>query len=418
MINKKSRILLLVIFLIAFALRLGYNACFVGLNTPPASYIGADDGDYDKLGWHLANGQGYSIVEGELTAYRAPGYPFFLAFMYKVFGRNYSVIRIVQSLFDAVSCILIFLIAAKLLGTNVAFVSSAIYAIYPFSVHYTGWICTESLFIMGFLLLTLLLLRIRADTKIFYPFFCGLVLGFLALVKSQMLVFYPFLLIWLFFSLRGRIRAFMRTAVAIVIGLIIVVTPWTLRNYKVFNRIVLMTTMGGESLLCCNNEISLNDPRGKYVISVMELDGVRETVEPLDEVDRDEAYRKLAVDFIRKNLTKMPLFVFHKIRQLFDPIPLPKVKDRWIVIFSYGLLFPFMCLGLVLSFRYYKRFLLIYVAIAFNIAIAAVFVGFSRQRASIEPFLIMFASYAVIYLISTSIAKIENFNYRKEAKNA
>ncbi|MDD5633665.1 MAG: hypothetical protein PHW46_00085, partial [Candidatus Omnitrophica bacterium] len=86
------------ISIFALVVRLCYNFLIVGIGTPPASYYGADDGDYDKLGWHLSQGDGYAIQKGQLTANRAPGYPFFLMFIYKIFGHDYGVVRIIQSL--------------------------------------------------------------------------------------------------------------------------------------------------------------------------------------------------------------------------------------------------------------------------------------------------------------------------------
>ena len=105
---------------------------------------------------------------------------------------------------------------------------------------------------------------------------------------------------------------------------------------------------------------------------------------------------RLAREYIRKHPGRAAVLMGLHLRQLFDPIPLAKVKGRWIVMLSYGPLLPFMTFGFILSLKRYKELVLIYLIIIVNMLSAAVYGGSSRYRQPIEPFLIMFSAYSFI----------------------
>jgi len=264
---KKTAIILLVLFTAAFAVRLGYNVFVAGLNTSPSVYYGADDGDYDAIGWNLVSGKGYSITPGELTADRTPWYPLFLSALYKIFGRSYPAVRIVQSLLGALSCLLIYIIAKRVFGHGTALLAAAIYCVYPFAVYYTELVYTETLFISLLLLFALCMMKIKSQANSLYFLFCGLLLGYLTLVKPQMLIFFPVMAVWCFYSVSRSVKAFFKFLSLALAGFMIMLMPWFARNYLVFKEPWLMRAAAGEGVLVAINDKVYRNFNERYFIS-------------------------------------------------------------------------------------------------------------------------------------------------------
>ena len=76
-----------------------------------------DEATYDK--W-----AGQILERGLLTDSRlfwqAPFYPYFLALVYKIFGHNYFMPRLIQFLIGALSCVLVYLLGKKVFNKRTA----------------------------------------------------------------------------------------------------------------------------------------------------------------------------------------------------------------------------------------------------------------------------------------------------------
>src|ERR671924_1661172 len=66
-------ICLTLIFVLAFALRIGVTITFQGLSSPPKYEAQPDQVEYEQLAFNLSTGRGYSTPTGRLTAHRPPG---------------------------------------------------------------------------------------------------------------------------------------------------------------------------------------------------------------------------------------------------------------------------------------------------------------------------------------------------------
>ena len=68
--------------------------------------------------WALAIAAGREFIADAF--FRAPLYPYFLGLLYKLFGANLMVVRIIQSLIGSASCGLVYLLARQLLKPQAA----------------------------------------------------------------------------------------------------------------------------------------------------------------------------------------------------------------------------------------------------------------------------------------------------------
>ena len=126
LIEKKVILTLVIAFLLRFSFVFIY----------PQFPVVSDAKDYDSLGWNLARGNGFMDEAGKAEIHRSPGYPFFLAVIYKIFGHSYKHVRSWQVLFSILTLLLIFLITKDIFGKNTALLKLPLPSI-------RNWVCLK-----------------------------------------------------------------------------------------------------------------------------------------------------------------------------------------------------------------------------------------------------------------------------------
>lgn len=233
--ERKDCVIIILIFFVALTVGGGY------LKFGPIFPVESDSISYNSLAQNLVKGKGYVLEEGKPTAVRAPGYPFFLALIYTLFGYNYDSVRIIQILILAGIGIVVYFAAKKHLKLSPAFalLASTLVVIWPYFVFYTGLLLTEILFTFFLILAVFFLLE-------FYQFFSrssivlsGLCLGIATLIRPEVLLL-PFWLIFLWFF-HKRKKEIIKKQLLIVLVFVLVLSPWTIRNFIQFHRFALVT---------------------------------------------------------------------------------------------------------------------------------------------------------------------------------
>jgi 4-amino-4-deoxy-L-arabinose transferase-like glycosyltransferase len=194
----------------------------------------------------IATGKGFSspyVGETGPTAWFPPLYPYLLAGVFELFGlfskASAIVILSLNCLFSALTTIPIFLLARRTLGERVARLAGWIWVCFPYAI----WVAAGRIWenaLTTLLLTTLVWLSLvldeRADTKPWLGF--GVLWGVAALCNPAVLAVLPFLLGWLAWRRIGRQQAWVaRTAVTVLV-LALTVSPWIIRNYRVFHRLM------------------------------------------------------------------------------------------------------------------------------------------------------------------------------------
>ena len=294
--HMNLKVVLAGIFVIALALRI---IAVVGYSNEHKVLTPCDQRDYDKIAIDLVNGKGYiHPYSGLPSSWRAPAYPVFLAIIYKVFGHNYFIVRVIQAIMSALLCVLIFYIGAIAFSRKVGILSAAILAIYIPNIlgwEYTGpnLLLTENLATLLLAVLTLLTVKHRSNI------FSGILIGAIVLTKP----FFSFLPIFFFLVIlhkeRYLFKSAMKKILPVVAGIMIIILPWTVRNYFVHKAFVPITTQGGEGLMAGNNPLVYGGPICNYQILFTEK-GVAK-INKMPEVEIDKFYRNYAIDYLRNN---------------------------------------------------------------------------------------------------------------------
>lgn len=236
---------ILIVFVVALAIR---------MVVVYFSYRGLPDvnKDYEQFGWEmgwtaraLASGHGFSSPYFPLsgpTARVPPLYPWLMAGVFRLF-RIYSltsafIILTLNSIFSALTCIPIYFSSKYSLGMRGAKVAAWAWAVYPFAIYFSaGRVWEFSLTTLLFTTCFCIAQQIRSSAKPLAWLGFGLLYGITALSNPAVLSVLPFLLILALWRVWRGGRRWLLDGAVMALGLLAIITPWTMRNYRVVHVI-------------------------------------------------------------------------------------------------------------------------------------------------------------------------------------
>jgi hypothetical protein len=410
---------LLFIFLLAFALRLAWIA-----------YADPDPGDgrvddslfYDFAAQMLAAGKGYIHFTGHPTAQWPPGYPLLLAAIYKLFGHSIILVKLLNAFAGATACILIYAIGAKVFSRSVGFFAAVILAVFPSQIYYSTLVMTEALSPALFAVLILLVLTWTIERENPSPlrlFLLGVLLGAAALMRAEIAVLLlAVLLVWKLMI--PSWREFARRAALLVMGMVLVITPWTIRNAISMHAFIPISSGVGHTLLAGHQKDPYNPqhffPEVKYQREYADLPFPEQEIK----VER-EAMRE-GLEFMVSNPQYEFVLLFEKLYHLYmsDSDALKWINigpvmpsgerrviipdsatDKWSLLAN-GYYYPVMAtaaLGVLLWFsvRDKKRLLLVLFVVGWTL-IHLAFIPDGRYHTSLIPIFCLWAAVALVYV--------------------
>jgi len=171
----------------------------------------------------------YGLIPGEPSAYTQPLYGWFLVPVYWIFGRTWQSIGIAQILLAVCVVWLVYEIGRRVIGPRAGLVGAAIATLNPYLVWHDVHVNREivdQLCAAALVLLTLLVAERPTRSR---AALLGAVAG-LALLGNSRLVFIPLLCVaYLAFRL-PRVRATALVCGLVLAGSAVVVAPWLVRN--------------------------------------------------------------------------------------------------------------------------------------------------------------------------------------------
>jgi len=391
MVEKRK---ILYIFLLALILRVGF---ILTLDNSVDVW-----GDWwDELGWKIASGKGYWVNNPyfpngpKFYAWRSPGFPLFLAIIYKIFGHSFLAAKIGLAILSSITVVLLYLLGKILVDEKTGFWTSLIYSIYPASIFWTGYLAPETISTFLLVLSVVLILKGEIENKKnLYFILGGLFLGYLYITRPTFLVIGPFFIIALLLKHGKKIMPYI---ILMTIFMSIFPLLWGIRNFKVLNHFVFTSTEGGIVFFIANNEYSLNNPSGFYhAENIEEFKG-------LSEVEVDKLLYKKTFEFIKKNPKLYIKLVFDRFLRFWRFYPhsisgpgAPYRKLHQIVSFLWET--PIILLGfsgIFISLKEFKKWVLLYSVIFIYTGISILIRTTIRYRFPIMGFLIIFSIYFI-----------------------
>ena len=208
--------------------------------------------------WQWAGEVAQGDFWGKGVFFRAPLYPYFLALLVLIAGRDLIRVRLVQALFGSLASPFVYLICRKLnLKINSCIVAGILTAFYPLLIFFDLEFLIPVLIIPLDLLLILILLKLGSSKKIFWGALAGLILGLSAIARPNILIIIPLILFW---SIRRfkekRAKWLFKLWCWMVVGISIAIMPVFLRNLIIGGEPVLICTQGGINFWIGNNSLS------------------------------------------------------------------------------------------------------------------------------------------------------------------
>jgi len=236
---------------------------------------------YDELGLWWADSGAYTI-NGIPTAYRPPGYPFFLSRLYLVFG-HHPLLGVAANIFFSLCIILLsYLIVKNIWNEQIARWTAILLTFFPSQILFCNLLATEPMFTM-ILLASIYLVKISFNGnkyRLYYILIGGILLGLAALTRPLVLIYPIFVVIYLYLKSR-HVLVTAKNAAIFIFGFLIIITPWMIRN-KIYKDSLTISTNSGINLLIGNqpgsgmgwnqpvtDEFAIGDPtQERYIDSV------------------------------------------------------------------------------------------------------------------------------------------------------
>jgi 4-amino-4-deoxy-L-arabinose transferase-like glycosyltransferase len=341
------------------------------------------------IAWSVVSGAGYSSPWANTvptpTAQQPPVYPYLLAGIFKLAGA-YTYLSLwiavgLNAVISALIAVVILQIGKRVFGTSTGVLAAWIWScwIYEAVVSIRLWESSLSalLLVVGLWLLAKLAGSLRPLLWVSF----GALAGVAALTNTTLLSLFPFFWLWLWVGYRRRRVACGKWLLASVVVCVVVLLPWTMRNYVTFHRVVPIRDNFGLELWLGNHEGVTHVFDNDFpILDPSEYDR-------LGELGFMKAKRDIALEFIGRN---PGTFLRLSVRHFFQFWSLPE-KSAWLALSLLA------WMGMVLALRRkgldaipYAIVVLIFPPVYYITHV------FSTYRHPIEPVILLLAAYAMV----------------------
>ena len=281
--------------IVALAVRVLAFLAFASVQEPHG-----DEGYYLRKALSIYQGEGHP------GAFRAPGYPVFMAAVYQVMGTALDSIRWVQIAISLLMVAGVFHLVRVRYGNRAALISGLSCALSPALVHYTHFLWSEGLTAVLVVGCFALLDRFDRRDETWILAVAGLALGITGLVRETFALFTVFILAWIVWRDRERLTRALGRAALFGFCTATVILPWTYRNYQVHESFVLIST-------CRWFPIALGN-LGEADITSEEQDAAMkrhtQRVARMSEIEAEAYWKRVALKTIK---SEQPTWFFEKL---------------------------------------------------------------------------------------------------------
>src|SRR5437667_1516070 len=241
---------------IAFSLRFGYILVDHTYKFKPLDGNFSFGFEMGRIGRAIVTGQGFADpFEGHTgpTAWEPPLYPYFIVGVFKltvVYTHSSALILLsINSVFSALTCIPIFLIARKCFSEKVAVWTAWAWALLPTVMYWcTRWVWETSLaaLLLTFIFWLALKLEELDGAEPWIAF--GLLWGAAALTNTSLLSFLPASGMWPWYRRWKKGKPSLSGVALASLFFAATITPWLVRNYETFGRSIFIRSNFGAEL--------------------------------------------------------------------------------------------------------------------------------------------------------------------------
>jgi tetratricopeptide (TPR) repeat protein len=414
-LGTRTKILLCIVFILAFSLRVLYL-----IQISDAPYFESPAGDSKFIFERAQDILNGDIIGTEINFHSSPAYPYFIAVIFWLSKNNFLVLGIIQILIGSLNCLLIFLLAKKISqGKNTpALIAGVMAALYGILAFFDADILAIFFTLVFVTIALLLLIDVQQSHRRSSAILAGIALGCAALDRTNILLFVPVAAWFLASEFSFNVKSWKwKPAILFIVGTVLVVLPFTLRNYFVDNDFVLVSSNAGINLYIGNN------PQANGVFSLPRESGLsnydlygssvetaeHETGRQLKPSHVSRFWAQKALTFIIEHPVKELQLVWRKFLLLWNFYEIPNHLNFYYIrtksapilhmlFVGFWLVAPLAVVGIAWKWkqglRVYDKLLIAFL-ITYMLSLLPFFIT-ARYRLPMVPVLIVFASGAVV----------------------
>ncbi|MBP1467314.1 glycosyltransferase family 39 protein [Candidatus Chloroploca sp. M-50] len=395
----------LIIFILALTVRI--TAASHILAGDHRFFMGDDD-DYYYIAMSLIK-EGVFGIDGEPTAYRMPFFPLFVAFWHLLFGSEPYAILPVLLFVSALIPLGTFLLGMSLHNRLAGLFASLLIVFDGDFIVYSHTYMTETLFSALVLGSMLALARLRVTHSWKWAWSAGLLLGITSITRANFGPFIGLIVLWLLWYGRSRGHTAFWQA-TLVGGMVLMIwTPWVIRNYVTFGVLIPFTTQGGNAYYGIYNDLHLSpQPNGMYGYWVWVIPDPPQVQDQVwDEVTLDRWQREQARAWREAHPREALQIALRQMAYVW----IPEVSIYgWFVMVWIGL--PAL---VVVTLRWHHPDLILWLLLVLTVtAMSAMAVGVGRFSVPLRPILAVTTSIA--YLTIARFIQQTIIRYRMSMK--
>jgi hypothetical protein len=239
-----------------------------------------------------------------------PGYSILLRGLYGTqhSDNHYFALRMTQVAVDALSVVVLFLIAAEFFPFVLSVIAGILGALSPHQAYYSLWLSPDSLVVLPILLGVLFFIKAGKQAKPLPLIAAGICFGLACWLRSNPLLLAPLFAAIIFVTFERGKR--WRSAGVLLLAMMAVISPITIRNWLVYKKFIPLTIITGLNLI---QGLAEFDKEGKFGMPPMDADAMVKDAEwhnrpdyqrnlfMPDGVERDQYRFKRGVEVIRAN---------------------------------------------------------------------------------------------------------------------
>ncbi len=357
-----------------------------------------------RIGASLASGHGFSSPFGAPTgptAWEAPLYPYLIAGVFRIFGiyskASAFVLLTINSIFSALTCIPIFLIARRIFSEKVAVGSAWAWALLPNVMFWsTRWVWETSL--AALLLTTIFWLALTLEDRDgWLPWIeFGILWSIAALTSTSLLSFLPAAGLWAWYR---RVRRGKKSLAGVLLASVVFfacITPWLVRNYQTFGKFIFVRDNFGAELRMGNGP-GADGTWMEYLHPTQDVYALRQ-YQAMGEIAYVAMRKRQALDYIEADPVRFATLCLKRFVYFWAGPP-KATQPRWMndvknSLFLASSVLMFWGLGRALRLRKAGAWLLFWLMLLYPAIYYVVFPA-PRYRVPIEPEMAILAVFLI-----------------------
>lgn len=270
-----------------------------------------DEKHYLKIANNIIKHSIYSYDDNAIvpTTFHPPGYPLILASVVSM-GGGFFALRMLNFVFLACCIILL----AAILGNHGYKTGGRwvplIVLCYPVLFFTASTLYPQIIATAIFLFIIYMIDAF--SLSIGKSFITGVLYGLLLMISPSFVLMCPVVLAAPYILRKSVPRLYL---MGLIIGVVVVLTPWVVRNYLVFDRLVILSSNAGKTFILGNSENSKPNEGesvdvSKYTKEIQD--------KGLDEIDGDKYYKEKAFEWIKNHPKDASILYMRKLLNYFN----------------------------------------------------------------------------------------------------